>query len=452
MMNKYKFIKILFLATFLFSSSFSLSTASMSGIDVNLNVGGSCNNNGVCEAGSEDMFNCPADCTPIVVPPNPSGGGTVGGLVMDNVFNNLTVEVSYYSAIIRWQSSIPTMSNLKWGTSPDYKDGVIKNINFLLNHKVELTNLKDGTLYYFNIQAESLLGKTSSLDNQIFRTLSLPDTTPPENPKNIVIYSAFSGITLSWENPPDLDFDYIRVMRNADRSYGSPAIGKLVYEGKGKYFTDSDVIAKNKYFYSLFSRDTTGNYSSGSFVSIIHNPKGKDTWGTILPPKEEEIKPLTDIYTVTQGSSTYDFKIGSIFFLSGDEPIGIKTNYLSKTKNDDLWVEIRNSDREIISQYFFSRARDKEGFLNVTIPSFEKEGYYRISIYRYNKYVAQIINQGAFQINKMGVEKSINYFWYIICFIIFLILLIIFLWWISRRRKRKSNIESDIESDVQHLP
>jgi len=237
-MKKYQITTLIATFFILLVGFFSLNIQSAKGIDVNLNVGG-CNNNGICEKGEEDIFSCPADCTP-----NPPSGGYI-----INFFNDLTIKPSYTSVIIEWKSTVPTMSNLKWGTNPDYKDGVISNINFLLDHKVEITNLIPGTTYYFSIQAESNLGKINSLNNQFFTTLISPEVTPPSNPTNVRATSSSAGITISWENPTDKDFDYIRVMRNDERFYANPLIGKLVYEGKGRYFTDSNVIEGHKYFY-----------------------------------------------------------------------------------------------------------------------------------------------------------------------------------------------------------
>jgi hypothetical protein len=423
----FKYIKIL-IFTFIFLYSFSISQAvSQDGINLNLHVG-SCNNNGICEVGSEDFFTCPADCTPIIVPPTPTpGSGAISGtLVMDNVFNNLTVEVSYNSAIIKWKSVIPTMSNVKWGISPDYRDGVLRNVNFLLDHKVELTNLKDGTLYYFNIEAVSLLGKSNSLENQNFKTLSLPDTTPPGNPTKVKAISIPAGVTVSWDNPLDLDFDYVHVMKNLDRYYSSPYIGHLVYEGKGNYFTDSDVKDGTKYYYSLFSRDRAGNYSTGSLVDIIYNKNGNDTWGSNLI-KEEGKEILPNIYIVNQGSSTYDIKTGNTIQLEGGEPIGLKTDYSSDIKNDDMWVDIRDSDKVILGQYFFSRIKDKSGYINVLIPPLEG-GYYGVTIHRYYNGQSQIVNYGGFQVSKVLEGGGNSYLWYVFWVIIFIIFILFFLW------------------------
>lgn len=441
-MKNYKFIKILFLIIILLLGNFSISNASSSGIGVDLHVG-SCNNNGICEAGEEDMFSCPADCTPIIIPPEPPqpGGGSHGSggsslpMDTDNVFKNLTVLVSYNSVIIKWDSVIPTMSNLKWGTSPDYKDGIISNTNFILNHKVEITNLHDGTVYYFSIQSGNLLGKTNTLENQVFRTLSLPDTTPPGNPTNVKAESTLPGITVSWLNPLDPDFDYVRVMRNTDRFYGSPNLGHLVYEGKGMYFTDGNVVKDNIYYYSLFGRDRAGNYSSGSLISARYNSSGSFEADTNIIPKE--IPPLENIYKVFQESFIYDLKIGSVISLSGDVPIDIKTNYSPKTKNDDMWVEIRDKDMSIVGQYFFFRNKDKDGFMSVTIPSFNEGGYYNISIYRFSNGVTQIVNEGAFKISKVLVDDGANNYWYIFWWIIIilfpLLILLLLILLFSRR-------------------
>lgn len=422
-MKNYNFLKILFLFTFLFLTNFTLSDASQTGIDVNLNVG-SCNNNGICESATEDMLSCPLDCVPPEEEEEGSGTGSTGSYI-NNYFENLTIEVGYNSATIKWRSNVPTISNLKWGTNPDYREGVLRNINFLLDHKVELTNLKEGTTYYFNIQAENFFGVVKILDGQIFQTLSSPDIIPPGNPTNIVIKSGSSGITVSWENPSDLDFDYIRVMRNDNRYYGDPLIGRLVYEGTGKYFTDSNVIEGHKYFYSLFSRDKAGNYSSGSLVSITHNPLGIDIPSTEVPPTEN-IKLLPNLFIVTQNSLSHDFYPGDNFSLSGDDIIDIKTNYSSKIKNDDMWVEIRNSEGIILSQYFFTRTKDSEGFIKVIIPSFVEEGNYRITIYRYDNNVTQIVNYGSFDIYKsFKGEESVWSFWFVLAILILLLLFIL---------------------------
>lgn len=438
-MTKRNIAKLILIISLIFFCNFSFSFAKTDGIDVNLHIG-SCNNNNICEEGEEDFFVCPADCTPIVIAPNQARkSGSI--LAMDNVFNNLAITVTYDSATITWQSVIPVMSNLKWGTNPDYKDGVIRNIDYLLEHKIEISNLKEGSLYYFNIEAENLLGKKSTLENQIFRTLARPDTTAPGNPTKVVASSDPSGLTVSWQNPNDLDFDYVRVVRNSDRYYANPNQGYLVYEGKGSYFTDSKVVEKNKYYYSLFSRDRVGNYSSGSLIDIIYNPKSIDWWGQILTPYTEVA--LTDSpATITQGSSIFDFIMDKTYKLSGDEPINIAISYKPNNKNDDLWVEIKNDEKKIEAQYLFKKSDSKPNYLTATIPAFDKAGDYYISINRYHDKAIQIIKKGIFQISVSTESHGVNgvniyIFWFVIVILfIILILLLLYFFILPRIFKR----------------
>ncbi len=441
-MKNLRLVKILCLAIILFLSSLFTSYASTgSGIDVNLEVGG-CNYNNICDIGQEDMFSCPSDCTP---------GGA--GHPIESLYYNVRIIPNYHSVVIEWKSTIPTISILKWGTTEDYKDGALKNINYLLNHKVVIYNLIDSTPYYFNIESETYKGVIEYLNNQTFTTLYLVDTTPPSNPTNVKAMSTPSGITITWKNPKEIDFDYIRVMRNSHRYYSDPEIGQLVYEGSGEYFTDADVIEGHEYFYTLYSRDRKGNYSSGSMIKIVyrlfHPGEKTDTDDTKNDtselPKIDEIKKLVNIFKVNQNGHTYDFNKGDSFSLSGDNKITIKVDYTSKIKNDDIWLKIKNNkDNEIIAQYFFTKKLDRDGFINAYIPYFDTEGEYTITIYKYINKLVVPINEGTFHIYKMKINKYISQGYDIYCYLIWLIplllILLILLFRYLRKKFKKKKI------------
>jgi hypothetical protein len=424
LLSKKSLITLFFIGFF---SLFNLAYASnTNGINVNLIVGG-CNNNGICEEGQEDMVSCPLDCTP----PKDKPGTSTGGYNSASMFQNLTIEVGYTTAIIKWTSSIPVSSSVEWGTSPDYKDGVTKNINYLFDHKVVLLNLKPDTLYYFNITVDNLFGVSTKLENQIFKTLSLPDSVPPANPTIVNATNSKSGITVTWKNPKDLDFDYIRVMRSEDRFHSSPFDGYVVYEGRGSYFLDSKVVLNKKYFYTLFSRDTSGNFSSGALVSIVYTLDG----GKEIIPKEDTVVPSSDIYKIIQEETIYDFKVGHTFSISGDIETQVKTNYVSKTKDGDIWVMVRNPEGQIEGKYFFDNTRDENNFITAILPVFERGGYYEISVHRYIKGVERMVNKCVLQVTKV-TEKEYSYgVWYfikiiiiiIVCIVIFLFILILVL-------------------------
>jgi hypothetical protein len=424
-MRQFESFKILLLATFLFFSGFSLSSAELSGIDVNIEVSG-CNFDYICEDGVENLQSCPSDCTP------PDLSGNIP-MLESNLFQGLIVETSYHSAVIKWRSTVPTMNNIKWGTNPDYRDGSIKNINYLLDHKFELTGLRDGTIYYFTIQAENYLGGTKESGNRYFQTLSLADLVPPANVTNVKAVSKTGGITISWKNPSDADFEYVRVLRSIDRFHSNPKVGHLAYEGSGGYFTDGNVSVGIKYFYSLFSVDEKGNYSSGSLISITHNPDTVNVVTPHYPPFVEE-QIFSEIYIITQKYLNYNFEMGSVISLSGDSLITIKTNYTPKNKNEDMWVEIRSlNNEEVIARYFFTSIKDQDGFLIAQIPSFARGGSYSINIIRYVDGTPKLINQGVLNITKeIDGKTTISPFspYFVILLIIFIICLFIWLYFV----------------------
>ncbi len=437
---KKKYINKILVTLFLFLSIFFVTVdAAQDDINVNLTVD-NCNNNSICESAWEDYLTCPADCTVVpVVPVDPTGSSS-GSLILGNAFIGLDVEVDQNSAVIKWRSFNVTKSNVQWGIDSDHKDGILQNINYLTEHEVEINNLESGTVYYFSIESQNVLGMVYKLENQFFKTISLPDFTPPGNPTNLKAISKTNGIVVSWNNPPEEDFEYVRLMKNKDRYHSNPFEGNLIYEGSGIYSFDAEVKDNTKYYYSLFSRDKSGNYSSGSLVSIIYNPTTSVVDKNILPDvSEENIKKFSNSYKVVQDYVAYDFNTWDTLSLSGDRPISIKTKK-SEFSKDDYWVEIRNFVAgDIIAQYFFHTEEDEKGEISVTVPYFEREELYTIIIYKYNQKEAEVTLIGEFDINKASIMQKDQYIWFILTFLILIFLgCLRFFWVIFKRKVKKS--------------
>lgn len=245
----------------------------------------------------------------------------------------------------------------------------------------------------------------------------------PGNPTNVKIKSTVLGIFLSWENPLDEDLDYIRIMRNTDRFYSNPFVGELIYEGKINSFIDSNVTPDNRYFYTLFSRDKIGNYSSGSLIDIryklyknipnnnpdntteITNTTPDEVIEPYIPVPSSEIKPLPNNYIVTQEEFTRNFKVNDVVHLSINKPISVKIKYSPSSANEDMWIEIID-DKNSISKYFFTQSQDAEGFISVDLPMFRIGGYYSVNIYKYNNTTPEIVNQGSFLLDNIPLEKN----------------------------------------------
>lgn len=111
------------------------------------------------------------------------------------------------------------------------------------------------------------------------------------SPTNVSFFRAEPGdkeIFLSWVNPKDLDFSFVRIERSEEFSPLAPGKGLVVYKGRDQSFLDKDLINGKRYYYTIWAFDAAGNFSSGAIASAVPRkilpidiaPPG------VLPPKE----------------------------------------------------------------------------------------------------------------------------------------------------------------------
>jgi len=209
--------------------------------------------------------------------PPPAGSGGVGGgniipeAVPPFIFD-IIVSPSIDAVVISWETDEPAISNLAWGKTTDYSVGSISETDFNTQHETAITGLVPGTLYYFRIRAQDKVGNKSNVGGLTFITLTPPDTEPPSNVSNLeanIKEGANKDTTiLDWDNPIDSDFEAVRVLRS-DKFYPRDQFdGEFVYDGplnKVIYITGKGKI----FFYTVFTRDKSGNYSSGAIVHPV---------------------------------------------------------------------------------------------------------------------------------------------------------------------------------------
>lgn len=437
-MKKYNFIFIIILFfsfNFFILPNFSFAD-NTNGININLDVSG-CNRNGICEKGVENFLICPEDC-------KKEGGSSGGSIPVDqnNLFSNFLVQPSYTTATITWTSIIPTIYVLKWGESTDYQNGTLKNVNFVNDHSVEISNLKSNTTYFFTIEAQTYLGKTVVLDNKTFTTLVPPDKEAPMNPTGTVASSVLSGVTLSWTNPRDEDFSYIRVVRSSDFYQSDPYSGKLVYEGSGQYLRDGDVKKGEHYYYTLFARDKSGNFSSGSMIDIIYLPPetGEIPVVPVVVEPEKEIQfvtPTTPIsYYVEQNGIIKNFDMDGIISLDGENISIVIADFNAEKPAYDFWMEIKDKDNKVAGRYFFGNIEGDNERKQVVVPPIRGNGEYDVFIYRHFEKQIELIHEGVFDVTTAPEAREVAPFLYQITIagiILVIILFPIFLWWFLRQ-------------------
>lgn len=257
------FFQVLLFTLLLLLGGTSSAIAASSSVPVTLSVEG-CNNNGICEAGQgEDTLSCPADCQ--------GGGGGGGG---GNYFYEVHVTSDKTSATVTYKSKYPALATFRWGTTTDYSNGSIRENTYIDTHTTFLNTLREATQYYFLIEGENTNRTFLPRYTGTFTTLSPIDTTVPSPVQNFVATTNTRAvtITLTWKNPTDTDFEYVRIMRNSASGNTSPMVGQLIYEGNREYFVDTNVFIFTRYFYTIFVRNSAGTFSNAVEANAMINP------------------------------------------------------------------------------------------------------------------------------------------------------------------------------------
>ncbi|MCC7522350.1 fibronectin type III domain-containing protein [Candidatus Uhrbacteria bacterium] len=200
------------------------------------------------------------------------------------VISNVQVtNITDTSALVTWDTNLPASSLVEYGTTVAY-GGAATNGGLVLSHSVILTSLAPGTLYHFRVASAEFGGPTVYSPDGVFTTN--PDLTPPTNPFNFFATPGNSLNNLTWVNPPEPDFSFVRIRARTDGFPLNPSDGRLVYEGFGEAFVDTGLVNGVTYFYANFAFDSSGNNSSGAYAQAtpFSIPLPPTTTPPIPPP------------------------------------------------------------------------------------------------------------------------------------------------------------------------
>lgn len=95
------------------------------------------------------------------------------------------------------------------------------------------------------------------------------DTIPPAPVTGLTVRPGTKGtqLSLAWNNPPDADWRWTRVVRKTGSQPTHWRDGYPVYEGKLSAYVDPDCAAGTNYFYAAYTLDHAGNCSTSVTTS-----------------------------------------------------------------------------------------------------------------------------------------------------------------------------------------
>lgn len=227
-----------------------------------------------------------------------SGGGGGGGPLPKETAAPAISEIKYTAPdpetiIIEWKTNEPATTELDFGMTPEYELGKLtaEPGNLVQNHKIIIRDLKSDTTYYFRPRVKDLRGNETIDKGFIYTT---PDILAPANVSSLKAVPSDKKIVLQWKNPSDKDFEGVKIQRSAAFFPENKDEGENIYDGKGEIFIDNNLENGKRYYYTVFSYDKNGNFSSGAIVSEVPRAAGAvpTTTTPVIPP---EIIPPTEV-------------------------------------------------------------------------------------------------------------------------------------------------------------
>lgn len=223
-------------------------------------------------------------------------------------------DITSNSAVISWNTSIPTRSRLAYGSDRDY--GYVADIgdeNSNTSHTHKLTGLPSGAVQHLKITSTTNFGSSFSSDDYTFTTIAKPEISNVRFQP--VDGGSTAGMLVSWTT---------NVPTSSTVHYS--ANGVRLEESRSELITNHEVLvtdlaSNTEYEITVEGRDQYGNLSFSSLQK----------WTSSLDTRAPVISSAT--YSVTATSTGEDKKAQLIVSWKTDEPSTSQVVYGQGTKD-----------------------------------------------------------------------------------------------------------------------
>jgi hypothetical protein len=400
-----------------------------------------------------------------IIPPTPTSTPSTAGQVEggsssgSSLIYNVNVTVDSGNADVSFSTILPAQSTVSWGLSPDYEGGSISNVLSDTSHQFILSNLEPETHYYVRITVNAVDGAQSSFNTE-FTTAGLPGSPLP-NPSNFSAVptgaNVYPGaINLSWTDTTDPRATEVRIVRSTIFYPSDQFDGVPVYEGSGKDFRDTSVVAGKTYYYGIFSEGANGLFSSGVLTNArISLPGEAVTFAS-------STNPFAGITFTSTTSPMIDGLVISDFeFIQGDKELPTSNNKIDINGMEDLTIRLSyNKVPQVLKTIavtlndptdhskafiFLLRANSNDTYYEASIGPLGRTGIFPLTIT-----ILDYQNQGLKQLSgelaasvagAVPVAQNYGQLWFWIGLVILIVLLIIFAIWRKSIKENKKDEE-----------
>ncbi|MDB5181324.1 MAG: hypothetical protein JWP13_87, partial [Candidatus Saccharibacteria bacterium] len=216
------------------------------------------------------------------------------------IFNVQSSEPTLSSAVVSWQTSVPTTARIEYGLTRDYGFSQQDETGMTSSHLFRLEDLTSGTTYHYRIVSTTDYGSQVLSDDYTFTTISRPKVTnvsfQPINTANTL------SVKVSWTT---------NVPTSSDVAYS--ALGSKQAESSADLVREHEIIindlaSSTEYDFLIQGRDQYGNQAVSD----------RQKWRSGVDTKSPTISELSISATTTQGGG--NAKAQLIISWRTDEP------------------------------------------------------------------------------------------------------------------------------------
>ncbi len=298
----------------------------------------------------DEFFNISAfsttSATTTLAPPEPPildlGSLDVEMMPIELVISGVQIGVEDIEAIISFDTSSYAITSVRYGTTPQYELGSLASVIYEKSHQFTMTGLEPNRQHFFEITATNQRGDTVSYTAS-FVTKTLADVVPPANVSGFTANADGDAVELTWVNPPDRDFDRVRVIAN-HRFYPLDLNdGELVYEGSRESFRHEWVYPENsRMYYTIFALDEDGNQSSGAITQVrwVGSEPFEDIIFEPFVPTQPGVPPTDDTYDTPPMMGIPELSFDNLEFIQNARVRQGLQSYIDLDPNQNFTVRI----------------------------------------------------------------------------------------------------------------